>query len=136
MTIDEMTKVILDYCSFMSDGCGACVLDDDCRSVMGDFIHNPEVCTRAYNKIKYLVPTKAPDNVEYPAHYNQGNIECIDAMVSAFGKDKVQTYCHINAFKYLWRKDFKNGTEDIKKAIWYLKKYVALEEQEGVTDND
>lgn len=35
----------------------------------------------------------APDNkemVNHPQHYNQGSIECIDAMVSAFGKEDVK----------------------------------------------
>lgn len=131
MMIKEMDDFIQDYCSW---DCHNCVIEDECTSIRGDFEANPEVCEQAYNKIKDIT-TKANDNVEYPAHYNQGNIECIDAMVSAFGKEKVQTYCHINAFKYLWRSDFKNGTEDIKKAIWYLKKYVELDEQEGVSNN-
>lgn len=43
------------------------------------------------------------DNVNHPAHYTQGDIECIDAMLSAFGGDAVQEYCICNAFKYLWR---------------------------------
>lgn len=66
------------------------------------------------------------DNVNHPVHYTQGGIECIDAMISAFGKDAVKTYCHINAFKYVWRSNHKNGNEDIEKAIWYLKKYLEL----------
>lgn len=67
------------------------------------------------------------DSVNHPAHYTQGDIECIDAMISAFGKDAVKTYCKINAFKYIWRTDYKNGTEDVKKAVWYLNKFLELE---------
>jgi len=67
------------------------------------------------------------DNVQHPAHYTQGGIECIDAMQSAFGVEAVKTYCRINAFKYLWRSDHKGHTEDIEKAIWYLNKYLELE---------
>ena len=69
------------------------------------------------------------DNVNRPAHYTQGGIECIDAMISAFGKEAVKTYCRINAFKYLWRSEHKNHTEDIRKAIWYLNKYLELEKK-------
>lgn len=69
------------------------------------------------------------DNVNHPPHYTQGNIEAIDAMISAFGVDAVKTYCHINAFKYLWRSDHKNGKEDIEKAMWYLRKYLKLSEE-------
>lgn len=70
--------------------------------------------------------TKSIDNVNHPAHYTKGGIECIDAMISVFGEETIAKYCHINAFKYLWRSENKNGVEDIKKAIWYLNKYVEL----------
>lgn len=69
-------------------------------------------------------------NIEHPDHYNNGNIECIDAMLSAYGKDEVMTFCKINAFKYLWRSEHKNGIEDIKKAKWYIDKYVSLADKQ------
>jgi len=60
-----------------------------------------------------------------PFHYTQGDVECIDAMMEAFGQNQVSTYCKLNAFKYLWRAGLKEYTEnddqDIQKAIWYLK---------------
>jgi len=68
-------------------------------------------------------PKKA-DPVNSPPHYKDGGVECIDAMISAFGKEAVQTYCKIAAFKYLWRADKKEGNEgsqDTAKAIWYLR---------------
>lgn len=68
------------------------------------------------------------DNIEHPQHYTSGGVECIDAMQITQGKEAVKSFCICNAFKYLWRHENKNGTEDIKKAIWYLKKYVELEE--------
>lgn len=65
-----------------------------------------------------------------PQHYNQGSIEAIDAMVSAFGKDAVRAFCKINAFKYLWRLGHKdNEKQEIGKIKWYLDKYLELEEQ-------
>jgi len=70
------------------------------------------------------------DNVRHPAHYTQGGVECIDAMISAFGKEAVATFCKLNAFKYNWRSDLKNHTEDIEKAVWYLNKYLELEKTE------
>ena len=66
--------------------------------------------------------------VNHPKHYNQGGIECIDAMISAFGKDNVAGFCVINAFKYIWRAADKNGMEDVDKAIWYLNKFKELNE--------
>jgi hypothetical protein len=64
----------------------------------------------------------APDNVYHPAHYNQGGIECLDAMLAAFGPDAVRIYAKINAFKYLWRAEYKGKyEEDIAKAMFYLR---------------
>lgn len=60
------------------------------------------------------------DPVNHPDHYNQGGIECIDAMRSAFGEEQVRVFCKLNAFKYIWRADQKNGEQDLRKAIWYL----------------
>ena len=47
------------------------------------------------------------DPVNHPAHYTSGSVECIDAMVSAFGAAQVAVYAKIAAFKYLWRADTK-----------------------------
>ena len=61
------------------------------------------------------------ENVNSPKHYSEGEIECIDAMTSAFGDD-MKTYCKINAFKYIFRSGKKDSEEqDLKKAIWYLR---------------
>lgn len=68
------------------------------------------------------------DVVNHPSHYTQGEIECIDAMKSAFGTHELAVYCKIAAFKYIWRCKHKNGSEDIKKAVWYLNKYTELSE--------
>lgn len=63
------------------------------------------------------------DLVNSPAHYKDGEIECIDAMGAAFGKEAVETYAQINSFKYLWRagKKTANKREDLAKASWYLR---------------
>ena len=68
--------------------------------------------------------------VSHPSHYTQGGIECIDAMVAAYGKEAVEVFCLLNAFKYLWRTEHKNGKEDLEKAIWYLKKRLELIDNE------
>lgn len=66
------------------------------------------------------------DNVNHPSHYASGGIECIDAMIAAYGVEAVKAYCKCNAFKYQWRFDKKNGNEDILKAQWYQNKYMEL----------
>ena len=70
------------------------------------------------------------DMVNHPPHYETGGYECIDIMIATQGVKTVKCFCICNAFKYLWRHGNKNGAEDVKKAIWYLNKYVDLEEGE------
>ena len=71
-------------------------------------------------------PEAENDVINHPSHYTQGGIECIDAMESAFGAAQLAVYCKIAAFKYIWRCEYKNGVEDVKKAIWYLNKFLEL----------
>jgi len=66
------------------------------------------------------------DNVNHPSHYETGKFECIDVMCEALGADAVKDFCLCNAFKYIYRHKRKNGDEDIKKAQWYLNKYIEL----------
>jgi len=66
-------------------------------------------------------------NVDHPSHYNQGKFECIDVMLEVYSVETVKAFCLLNAFKYLWRCNEKNGREDIEKAVWYLDKYLELE---------
>ena len=69
---------------------------------------------------------KTYDVVNNPEHYCSGGIECIDAMESALGTNAVKLFCIGNAFKYIFRCLRKNGLEDVKKAQWYLNKYIEL----------
>ena len=58
-----------------------------------------------------------------PGHYRQGCIECIDAIKAAtVGKTGIEAACVANVIKYLWRYEEKNGVEDVRKAIWYIKR--------------
>ncbi len=77
--------------------------------------------------IKLSIQEKKYDPVDKPEHYAHGAIQCIDAMLDVYGKEAVQHFCLLNAFKYLWRTEHKNGVQDVKKAIWYLNHYVELE---------
>jgi hypothetical protein len=51
------------------------------------------------------------------------------------GTGAVLAFCICNAFKYLYRHRRKNGVEDVKKARWYLDKYIEIVERE-VAEND
>ena len=86
-----------------------------------------------YTKVGPTVSTQNPvgatevlrkkDNVNHPAHYTQGGIECIDALKAAtVGKTGIEAICVGNVIKYLWRYEEKNGLEDVEKARWYLER--------------
>ena len=59
-------------------------------------------------------------NVDQPAHYTTGEIECIDAIRASLGSQGFLSYCKGNVMKYVWRYECKNGVEDLRKAEVYL----------------
>jgi len=61
---------------------------------------------------------KKPDNIN-PQHYKQGKIEVIDFIL-----DQKMNYLEGNIIKYVSRYKYKNGIEDLKKALWYLNKLI------------
>lgn len=62
-----------------------------------------------------------PDQVNNPVHYNHSGIECIQAIEAMTENMSGSIAPHAaNVLKYLWRCEYKNGLEDIDKAIWYL----------------
>lgn len=66
------------------------------------------------------------DPVEKPAHYNQGGIECIDA-IEIVTKDTSGPGAYLigNAMKYIWRHAYKGKPlEDLRKAVWYINRYI------------
>ena len=70
------------------------------------------------------------DVVNHPSHYCTGQFECIDVMIETQGVEAVINFCQCNAFKYLYRAKNKNGLEDMRKAIWYMNKYIELKEKQ------
>lgn len=103
--------------------------EEPCVNCQNNFV----VGTEAYyeHKLLWESPLAQESNaVSHPSHYNQGGIECWDAMEAAYGKEAVKTFCKLNAFKYIWRAESKNGLEDINKAINYLTKFKELVDSE------
>ena len=74
--------------------------------------------------------------INHPDHYNTESFECIDVMEEVFGAEAVKNFCKLNAFKYLWRADEKDGMDDIRKARWYLERIQSLEAEEDEPDDD
>jgi len=71
------------------------------------------------------------DPVNHPSHYKQGGLEAIDVL-EAFGLTRDGRL--FNAGKYILRagkKDNNTELQDLKKAIWYLKRYIAAQEAEA-----
>lgn len=84
-----------------------------------DFSPECPTCTTCINFSKYV---PGSDAVNHPAHYTDGKIEVID-----FIEDKKLGFCLGNAVKYIARagkKDPSKEVEDIRKAIWYLNRYL------------
>ena len=72
------------------------------------------------------------DAVNSPSHYCQGGIECIEALKAATVNLKgIEAVCTANAIKYLWRWKEKNGTEDLNKSIWYIKRLIQEVSENG-----
>jgi len=65
------------------------------------------------------------DMVNHPVHYNKAGIETIDA-IEAATTDGFKYYLQGNILKYIWRYEYKNGVEDLKKAQWYLNKLIEV----------
>lgn len=68
------------------------------------------------------------DNVNHPSHYTDGSIECIEALEAQLSKEEYRGYLKGNVAKYLWREKHKGGVESLKKAEWYLKRLIEIDE--------
>lgn len=66
---------------------------------------------------------KENDNVNRPPHYCYAKYEVIE-VIEAF-----ELNFHLgNVLKYVLRHKHKNGIEDLKKAKWYLERYIKIVE--------
>ena len=68
------------------------------------------------------------DSINHPVHYTYGSIEVIDVI------EGLKLPYHLgNAVKYIARaghNDPAKTTEDLRKAVWYLNRYIDLLEKE------
>lgn len=62
------------------------------------------------------------DEINHPAHYTQGGIECIDAIEAALTPEEFRGYLKGNCLKYIWRERLKGGNQSIEKAEWYIRR--------------
>lgn len=67
------------------------------------------------------------DVVNHPEHYNSGTTyECIKVLKEWMSEEQYVGFLKGNIIKYLCRSEKKNGTEDLKKAQWYMNKLVEV----------
>lgn len=136
MTLKQIRDAVMDHCEEQTD-CRQCILQGHDACEQYHHITAPEEVIRdAYNKIDppeavedwiEIPSTPTNDIVNHPEHYcREGAMECIEEMITLFGKEVVKHFCLCNAWKYRYRSNAKNGEEDIKKSDWYIRKYKEL----------
>lgn len=69
------------------------------------------------------------DLIDSQAHYKNQGIEPIDLMRKNFSKEEFAGFLQGNVLKYMLRYKDKNGVEDLKKAMTYLKWLIEEEEK-------
>ena len=90
-----------------------------CQSVEG--AETPEAAHEAWNAIQREdldeQPDHADDMVNHPPHYtgHPSGVECIEVA-------ELLPFTLGNAFRYVFRHQQKGGTEDLRKARWYLQR--------------
>ena len=71
------------------------------------------------------------DNVNHPAHYNKGTMECLDVIKACLSNSEFRGFLKGNVMKYMYRKGDKgDALEDLNKACWYAKKL--MEQENGL----
>lgn len=118
-TRDEMVRTLVKFCD-ECNGCDVCLLEKFSGGVICDFDEwSDDKLAIAYDHVY----KNSPDMVNHPKHYNQGGIECIDALKAAtVGKRGIEAVCVANIIKYCWRYEEKNGIEDVRKAKFYIER--------------
>lgn len=133
MTRKEKIEYVGDFCG-KHEKCSSCPLDEKINGTSYCPIDCSESCTDgeidAIIDIIDMYTATLPQNEEinHPDRYANGKYECIDVMVDVFGVEAAKAFCKLNVFKYLWREEHKNGLQDVKKAAWYINKYIELSE--------
>ena len=146
MTRDEMVLALDKFCDEQKD-CSCCLLEkfsdacnfnrwsDDKLAIAYDHVYKNSEARLDGSHLKneeVKMDENVPDMVNHPKHYNQGGIECIDALKAAtVGKRGIEAVCVANVIKYLWRYEEKNGIEDVRKAKFYIERLLKeLEESQ------
>jgi len=104
--------------------CVNCMHYNDCTLIRKG--KNTSSCLD-YKGVSSLFKTS---KIDHPSHYNQSGVETIDSIKSITGEG-FEGYLLGNTVKYIGRYKYKNGVEDLRKAVWHLEKLIKeIEEKE------
>lgn len=128
MTREEKSKMIEKYCDSRGDnGCRDCPLfnypENDCYQGDANIDRNYAI----------LFGDSKGDPVNKASHYNDGDIECIDALEASMTPIEYAGFLKGQFLKYIWRYRLKgNPVEDLKKARYYLDRLIRIIEKEAI----
>lgn len=74
------------------------------------------------------------DVVSKPAHYNNYEMETIEAIKGQSTSDEFSGFLKGNIIKYIARYKFKNGVEDLEKAKFYLSVLIGITQGDSLPD--
>ena len=80
------------------------------------------------NGISYIIQPVGNDRL----NLFFGKRECLDAIRASMTDDEYKGYLKGNIIKYLWRYEWKNGLEDLKKAQFYQNRLIEIVQAEKV----
>lgn len=74
---------------------------------------------------KEEAPIIKEDLVNHPTHYQDGGIECIEAIEAQLNAEEYRGFLRGNCAKYLWRCNLKgDAKENLLKCEWYLRRLI------------
>lgn len=144
--IDEKRAAIRAYCDekhptgcTVGDRCPLFDLTGDCWSADDSNIinRNYEIL---FGKDSDSSETENPESfdiVNKAEHYNQGGIECIEAIKASMSPEEYAGFLKGQVIKYTWRYRHKGKpVEDLEKAQYYHNKLIELMKESEAKSND
>lgn len=137
MTREDKAAKIRAYCDardITGERCDGCVLCDFEERGCFESIAEDWVIDRNY---AVLFGEPEEDPVNHASHYNNGAIECIDAIAASMTPTEYAGFLKGQVLKYVWRYRLKGKpVEDLKKAGYYLDRLIRITEREEEKKND
>lgn len=113
----------------VGDLCAVCT-DEEMGSINTALLVSLGIEAPRATREEVMTKAETNDSVNHPSHYTSGKIEVID-----FIEDQKLPYHLGNVVKYVARagkKDKTKTVEDLKKAAWYINRYIEQAEAGGI----